>query len=252
MSNVLSRLSRRRFTTGLVATAVTLSRCPLVSAQSIIAVIPVGTNPFGVACNAVTNHIYISQGDGEVSVIDGATNQVMTVISPHIGTLGGVAVNSQTNRIYVVGANLGNELAVIDGSTNTVVAIITVGLQPQYVAVNQVTNFIYAVNSQSNRMSIIDGSSNTFLRTIYAGKFPNTVSVDQLRNRIYTADQNANTVGLINGRINRLTRLIPVSPIPAAVAINPRTNKVYVANGGVLSVRGMPPCQSWTAERSRW
>src|SRR5580700_2971989 len=112
-------------------------------AQVVIATLPVGNNPSGIAFNSVTNKIYVANSlcdtvpcpsPGTVSIIDGVTHTTTTVnvgISP-----GAVAVNSTTNRVYV--ANLcGNDptcqsqgtVTVIDGATLATTTL-TVGYVP--------------------------------------------------------------------------------------------------------------------------
>jgi YVTN family beta-propeller protein len=56
----------------------------------VLASVPVGY-PLGVAVNDQTNRIYVSQVAGAVSVIDGATNQVVATI-PMGGVGTGIAV----------------------------------------------------------------------------------------------------------------------------------------------------------------
>jgi YVTN family beta-propeller protein len=49
--------------------------------NTVIATIPVGTNPNGVGTNPLTNRIYVTnQDDNNVSVIDGVTQTVITTI----------------------------------------------------------------------------------------------------------------------------------------------------------------------------
>jgi hypothetical protein len=54
-------------------------------AQTVTATVPVGTNPFDIAVNPVTNKIYVTNpggapiGIGTVTVIDGATNKATGV-----------------------------------------------------------------------------------------------------------------------------------------------------------------------------
>jgi YVTN family beta-propeller protein len=67
--------------------------------------------PLGVAVNPVTNTIYVANGGcpcgTTVSVINGLTNTVVTVIT--VGDRpSAIAVNSVTNRIYVTNAADGN------------------------------------------------------------------------------------------------------------------------------------------------
>ena len=76
--------------------------------NTVVATVPVGPYPSGVAVNPTTNLIYAAnQGSGDVSVIDGTTNTVVATVS--LGILCyDVAVNPVTNRIYT--ANMGNSL----------------------------------------------------------------------------------------------------------------------------------------------
>ena len=52
------------------------------------------------------------------------------------------AVNSVTNRIYVLNITSAN-MTVIDGSGDTVIATVPVGTNPSAVTVNSVTNRVY-------------------------------------------------------------------------------------------------------------
>ena len=71
-----------------------------------------------------------------------------------------VAVNPNTNRVYVV--NYESPLvSVIDGSTDSLVGIIKVGDDPRAVAVNQNTNKSYVANWGSNSISVIDEVTKT-------------------------------------------------------------------------------------------
>src|SRR5258706_10333808 len=54
---------------------------PALAAYAVTATIPVGTNPFGVGVNPVTNTIFVAKiNSNTVSVIDGATNTVTATI----------------------------------------------------------------------------------------------------------------------------------------------------------------------------
>src|SRR5215831_14061863 len=85
-------------------------------AQKVTTTVPVGTNPFEIAINPITNKIYVANlSSANVTVIDGATNATTTVSagsSPRA-----VAVNPVTNRIYVANES-SNNVTVIDGASN--------------------------------------------------------------------------------------------------------------------------------------
>ena len=135
----------------------------------VVTVIPVGSNPSGVAVNPTTNRIYTANWNayghsGDVSVIDGGTNtEIDTDGNPANGitriAVGhaprGVAVNPTANRVYT--ANAGSStVSVIDSGTNTVVATVPVdAAYPVGVAVNSTTNGIYTANQSSASVSVI-------------------------------------------------------------------------------------------------
>src|SRR5919112_1991383 len=74
----------------------------------------------------------------------------------------GIAVDPNTNRIYVSNSN-NNTVSVIDGATNRVIGDpIPVGEGPFGIAVDPNTNRIYVSNyfSDNNTVSVIDGATN--------------------------------------------------------------------------------------------
>lgn len=92
--------------------------------------LPTGlTGVTGQTESASTNQIYVANSiSNEVSVINGATNTVITTIPVGINPTG-VGINPLTNRVYVTNAN-DNNVSVIDAIANTVIAAIAVGNQP--------------------------------------------------------------------------------------------------------------------------
>jgi YVTN family beta-propeller protein len=165
-----------------------------------------------------------------------------------------VAVNSLTNKIYVVN-NCGNDLTcasngtvtVIDGSTNNVTATVTVGSNPYGVAVNSVTNKIYVANicggdpscqTYSGTVAVIDGATSTVAATVPIGANPYAPIVNSVTNKIYvpnacgndpSCQTNSGTVTVIDGVTNNPTS-VDVGISPDAADVNTATNQVYVAN----------------------
>ena len=103
-----------------------------------------------------------------------ATAQVATATLP-VGSYPDVlAINTATNRIYVVNSqcysfscpNQGT-VTVIDGNTNTTVGTVNVGYSPAVSVVNPTTNKIYVANMCGNdptcqspgTVSVIDGAT---------------------------------------------------------------------------------------------
>jgi DNA-binding beta-propeller fold protein YncE len=238
---------------------------PPAFAQHVIATVPVGIQPEGSAVNPVTNKIYVTNycgndfrcaSNGTVTVIDGATNNTVSV---NVGAAPyAVAVNSVTNKIYVANT-CGNDVSchtfsgtvtVIDGAT-LATEDVTVGSSPFAVAVNFVTNKIYVVNACGNDVSchtlsgtvtVIDGAT-LATTTVAVGASPNIAVVNPVTNKIYVTNACGNvpgptcgweplslgTVTVIDGVTNN-TVSVNVGFDPYAADVNTVTNQIYVAN----------------------
>lgn len=172
----------------------------------------------------------------------------------------GVAVNPNTNRVYVSNHN-DNTVSVINGTSNTEIdtdgnsgnGMTRVGTSqgPAGVGVNPSSNLVYTANTQGDNVSVINGSYGVTPVSVggeYSG--PLSVAVNPNTNRIFVVDHYLDAVSVIDGTANPpveidtdgdpgngLTR-ISVGHGPWFAGIDPGTNRVYVPNniGGGLSV----------------
>src|ERR1044072_3459405 len=97
--------------------------------NTVIATVPVGTTPEGVAITPTGAFAYVvngtsTSGTGEVSVINTTTNTVVTTIPVGVNALG-IAITPNGARAYVTNARE-NNVSVIDTATNTVIATVPV------------------------------------------------------------------------------------------------------------------------------
>lgn len=160
-----------------------------------------GAEPIFAVINEKTNRIYIALFmDNGVSVIDGATNQEITVIptgiNPYI-----LAVNEKTDKIYVANSG-GGGVSVIDGKTNAVIRTIAIAT-PFGVGINETTNKIYVTSSQTDELYVIDGKTDSVVDVIPVSGFPIGVTVDQRTNTIYVAKTFEDSIVAINGKTNQ-------------------------------------------------
>ncbi|MGB9939582.1 PGF-pre-PGF domain-containing protein [Methanosarcina sp.] len=156
------------------------------STNTVIATVNVGSNyphgyPHGVAVNPEGTKVYVSKGDtpcsvnacypgnGTVSVIDTATNNVTATV-PVGQSPGGVAVTPDGKKVYV--ANSDPTVSIIDTATNTVTATINVGNRPYGVAVNPAGTKVYVTNPDSGMVSLIDTTTNKVTATVNVGGSP--------------------------------------------------------------------------------
>jgi YVTN family beta-propeller protein len=198
--------------------------------------VTVGTSPFGVAVNPVTNTIYVpNAGDDTVSVIDGITGSLISTIG--VGEApGAVAVNSSTNTVYVTHEGAAT-VSVIDGATGAVVSTLTVGAWPYAVAVNETTNTVYTANL-SHSMSVIDGVTRA-VDTIAVGPSNSQltgIAVNEATNTVYASVYINGRLWQIAGATHVVSPGIAVGAAPFGVAVYEATNTVYVANVGSASV----------------
>jgi len=157
-----------------------------------------------VAVNPVTNMIYATDfHSSTLYVINGTTSSVSGTIP--VGSLSWtVAVNPNTNRVYVFSSgspgnsNSGSGFYIIDGSTNSVITTLS-NISAGEIGVNPNTNRVYAVSSAPNVEGIIDGSTNTVIGTVTVGNGNVWSAVNVVTNRIYIVNNNDHSVSVLDG-----------------------------------------------------
>jgi DNA-binding beta-propeller fold protein YncE len=236
--------------------------------------VTVGSNPYGVAVNPITNKIYVanicgndvtcSSYSGTVTVIDGvslSTTSVSVGANPYVPV-----VNSVTNQIYVPNA-CGNDptcaspyvpgtVTVIDGATDSTTSV-NVGILPDAVDVNPVTNQIYVANecgddpycASTATMTVIDGASLATTGVAIGGYYPFAIAVNSVSNKIYVPSQcfgdpscqgdPNGTVTVIDGTTLATIGVAIGGSSPYTIAVNSVTNKIYVPS----QCSGDPSCQ---------
>jgi len=161
-----------------------------------------------VAVNVMTSRVYVSCGinvTGSITVYDGLLFKDKRIANPPLARLAlgaqaaGLAVNPNTNRVYVVGKTSPTSLDVIDGSNYQLLASIP-GLAspappapqgfpyPRPVAINSLTNTIFVVNTGDSSVAVIDGSTNTVTRTISTPDGAVAIAVNEETNTLYVAN----------------------------------------------------------------
>ncbi len=148
-----------------------------------------------------------------------------------------LAVNPQTNKIYILNYEDGT-VSVVDGSTNTLTGNpISVGDEPESVAVDLNYNKIYVTGWGDNNVVWIDGRTNT-PHTI--NNIPNAyaVAVNQSTDKIYVTCNlgGSGSLAEIDGYNNLVSGIVSVRDGPEALAINPVTKRIYVANSSENTV----------------
>jgi len=211
----------------------------------------VDEGPLAVAVNPVTNRIYVGNqryiGGSSISVIDGASNQVIATIP-----LGQVAyfysgssslvVNSLTNQVYAIGDVF---LYDLDGASNTLSTQVEWPIFEcvQAIALNTVTNYIYAADPCTGGVDEINGAFQDDLTTIYTSSEPNYVAIDTVKNRIYAGDPYFLLFSAIDRSTSSGTTFSVAESGIAAVVANPATNTAYASAYEIDVITGASPLQ---------
>lgn len=131
--------------------------------NTVVATVPVGSNPFAVAIAPDGTMAYVTNNnDSTVSVINTATNTVVATV-PVGGPPLGVAVTPNGAFAYVANTSA-NTVSVINTATNTVVATVSAGTDPNGVVITPSGAFAYVVNDQA--VSVISTATNTVVATV--------------------------------------------------------------------------------------
>lgn len=200
----------------------------------------VAPGPWGVAVNPQTHQVYVTSLAGSVSVLDGASGAVTSVIDDaRLQRPAGIAVNARTNQVYV--ANLaGDSVAVIDGTSNAVTGAIPVGSRPTAVAVDPSGGLVYAANFGGATLSVLDPATNSVVMTRSVGVGPLAVAVDPVPGVVYVAaTDNSITMLDRNGRSLGVLADGAVSG-PQGLGLYDGTSSLYVSSGATNAVVAAP------------
>lgn len=182
------------------------------------------------------DEIYVgSEWDSEISEINATTNKVASTFSVY-GNPWGIAYDPKDPYIleamYYTSLTGGPQYAV--GLTDPLDANVTwyvgVGKEPEGVAYDNATGYVYSANSGANTVSVIDPSTQTVSATISVGTSPNGVTFNATSGEVYVTDSGSNNVTVIN-RTSFLTN-IHVGAGPEGAAFDPDNGYIYITDSG--------------------
>ncbi|HEY3361485.1 MAG TPA: TIR domain-containing protein [Methanosarcina sp.] len=211
--------------------------------NTVIATVPVGDRPLGVAVSPEGTKVYVVNGlSNNVSVINAFTNTVTTSVT--VENPFAVVITPDGNYAYVTSAE--NIVSVINTLTDIITATIRVGNRPFGVAVSPDGKKVYVANYGSNTVSVIDTATNTVLTAINVGNCPYGISVATDGTKVYVANSvstsatggGKNAIGnngpgsvtVIDTATNTVIAMVEVGVMPTEVAVTPDSKKVYVSN----------------------
>jgi YVTN family beta-propeller protein len=214
--------------------------------NTVIATVPVGTSPWGVAVNPVLHRVYVANnGSNSISVINTDTQTVVATVP--VGTLPvGVAVRPDGTRAYVTNF-LDSSVSVIDTSSNTVVDTIILGLNadgPRGIDVQSDGSFAYTANETGNSVSQINLVTRDVATQGIAGIMPFDVRVSPDGTRTYVSLTGQCSVQILGAGATSVALFPPAPPAPCStpgtgMVLDPISGLVYVGvQIGVKVIQG--------------
>lgn len=169
------------------------------SAHVFLKSIPVGLSPTGIAYDSENGTLFVSQNFyGNVSIIDGSTNQVLpsTLKLGAFANLAAVAYDPHNNTVYV--ANYGaDNVTAFNASTYVKLKTIPVGLEPDTFAVDSKNHTVFVGNYGSGNASVINDTTNRVVANPSISGV-HLLVYDNGTDSVYNAVYGANSVSAID------------------------------------------------------
>jgi len=123
-----------------------------------------------------------------------------------------------------------NNVSVINTAANTVGHTVTVGAQPEGIAITPDGDFAYVTNSNWSNVSVINTATNTVIATVTVGNRPRGIAIRPDGAFAYVANWSSDSVSVINTTTNTVIATVAVGDVPFGIAITPDGAFAYVTN----------------------
>jgi DNA-binding beta-propeller fold protein YncE len=150
----------------------------------VIATIPVGIHPYGIAFNPNNRDMYVTihpANSGAVVVIDTSKNQVVGGTAAALGPID-LAFNPKNGNMYVTrdggDSGIGGSVLLTDRSSNKPIGDITVGEFPIRIAYDPANGNMYVSNRDSNSVTAISTTSSPQDTTPPSITVPNSIGAE--------------------------------------------------------------------------
>ncbi|WP_168187526.1 gliding motility-associated C-terminal domain-containing protein [Pedobacter sp. G11] len=199
-----------------------------INTNNIIARIPVGKGPTGVAVSPDGGKVYVANYDSHnVSVIDALENKVIATIQLD-NALGSIRVSPDGKRVYVV--DLSGKLITIDALTNTRMASLSVPASTYFMSINKDGSKIYLPNAYGDELHVINTLTNTIEATFSIGSGSNAAVLSPDGSRLYVSTRNQ-TVLVLDAAVGTLISTISIN-YPNVMTVSADGKQLYVTSQG--------------------
>jgi YVTN family beta-propeller protein len=186
------------------------------------------SGPHRLALDSALNLVYaIGVQNGFITVIDGNTQQVDTMVGPRGNFTAGLKPPDH-EELYVADDEW-CDVTVFDCATMNRVAQMEVGTRVGAVAWDSTDNCLYTANVTSASISVIAGTTPAVTDTIHVGGWPNVLLWVPQNDKLYCACQTDSTIWIIDCRTNQVLDTVRGLSEPVSMAYSPTSDKLYCA-----------------------
>jgi YVTN family beta-propeller protein len=205
----------------------------MIERNAVVATIPVGNRPRGIAVAPDGKHAYVALGkDDAVAVIDIATRRTVDRI-PVGADPEQVAISPDGRTIYVSNEALDSATAVaVNG--HALRFRVAVGREPEGVSVNPNGAKVYVTGESDASVTVLDAVTGKSLSVFHVGARPRFMEFAPSGEWALVTAENGGTVHVIDVRRDTVVATIVIGDTatkPTGIAISPNGRYGYIANG---------------------
>ncbi|MFA5845213.1 MAG: YncE family protein [Coriobacteriia bacterium] len=219
-----------------------LSASLVLSADSLLSTVTVGSRPTAVAVNPVSHRVYVANyAGGSVSILDGVSDTVSATVSTGGGMAFPLAVVvdplAVPARAYV-GNFWSGKVTVIDESSLSATATLSSGISmgggPRALALDPTSDppKLFAAVYGRNVVRVWNATSGALIQDIQVGGQPRSLAlyVGGGRRRLFAVNRATNSVTVIDAADNHVISTIAVGAGARCVVCDPDTGYAYVTS----------------------
>ena len=202
-----------------------------------IASVPIWVAPTGVAYDSAQGSLYtVDSAGNDVYEVNAASDHVVGV------DIGGPAPTSTSIMTPVVYDGADGDIYTADGAQTVVdvyspshalLGAIPVGLYPDALAYDNVSDLLFVAQNYNGNVSIIDTATNTVSPTsllVADNADLDAIAYDPHSNEVYVADSVGHNVTVWGAVNDTKVKTIEVGSDPTSIVVDPQNNTVFVAN----------------------
>ena len=184
---------------------------------------------------------YIANGgDGTISVINVATNTIVsTIIPPHDPAC--VCISPDGSKAYIGCSDGSSTVTIINTTTNAIISTIPVSSSGEStgIVVSPDGTTLYVANYVTGTVSVVNIATSTVVAVIPVGANPYGIAISPDGSKVYVAFTFSTNISVINTATNTITANITAGSVPD-IAVSPNGN-IYVPVSNLNNVSVINP-----------